>query len=109
MVGSVSGRTPGGARARDVLQSLGKFGPMVNLRCAGRTYTGLARGNIQYTYFSRSRPWDHAAGMLIHREAGGLGAFLDGETYSPLRSNHPLLLATDEARWQALQSLLARS
>lgn len=109
MVGSVSGRTPGGARARDVLQSLHKFGPMVNLRCAGRTYTGLARGDIHYAYFSRSRPWDHAAGALIYREAGGCGAFLDGQPYSPLRGNYPLLFAPDEASWKTLQCLLSRS
>ena len=29
-----------------------------NIRCAGRTYTGLARSDIHYAYFSRSRPWD---------------------------------------------------
>lgn len=109
MVGSVSGRTPGGARARDVLQARLKLGPLVNIRSAGRTYTRLARGEIHYAYFSRSRPWDHAAGLLIHREAGGCGAFLDGEAYSPLRSNYPLLLAPDEARWAELQSVLSRS
>jgi fructose-1,6-bisphosphatase/inositol monophosphatase family enzyme len=109
MVGSVSGRTPNGARARDVLQSRREFGPMVNIRCAGCTYTGLARGQIHYAYFSRSRPWDHAAGSLIYREAGGCGAFLDGEAYNPVRANHPLLLAPDQARWNELQALLSRS
>jgi fructose-1,6-bisphosphatase/inositol monophosphatase family enzyme len=109
MIGSVSGRTPKGARARDLLQSRREFGPLVNIRCAGRTYTGLARGQIHYAYFSRSRPWDHAAGWLIHREAGGRGAFLDGESYTPVRANHPLLLAPDDACWEELQLLLTRS
>jgi fructose-1,6-bisphosphatase/inositol monophosphatase family enzyme len=109
MIGSVSGRAPNGARARDLLQSRREFGPLVNIRCAGRTYTGLARGQIHYAYFSRSRPWDHAAGTLIYREAGGCGAFLDGEPYTPLRANQPLLFAADEARWKELQSLIARS
>lgn len=109
MVGSVSGRTPSGARAREVLQARHQFGAMVNIRCAGRTYTGLARGEIHYAYSSRSRPWDHAAGWLIYREAGGCGAFLDGEAYSPLRGNHPLLMAPDKTRWAELQSLLSRS
>lgn len=109
MVGSVSGRTPAGARARDLVQSAGAFGPQVNIRCAGRTYTGLARGDIHYAYFSRSRPWDHAAGWLIYQEAGGRGAFLDGAAYTPVRGNHPLLLAPDAARWSAFRDLLTRS
>lgn len=106
MIGSVSGRTPAGTRARDIVQAQRKFGPLVNIRCAGRTYTGLARGDIHYAYFSRSRPWDHAAGLLIYGEAGGCGAFLDGEPYAPARPNHPLLLAPDERRWTELQGLL---
>jgi fructose-1,6-bisphosphatase/inositol monophosphatase family enzyme len=109
MVGSLSGRTPGGVRARDAVQTSGAFGPLVNLRCAGRTYTALARGDIHYAYFSRSRPWDHAAGWLIYEEAGGRGAFLDGEAYTPVRSNHPILLAPDEARWDAFHALLMRA
>jgi fructose-1,6-bisphosphatase/inositol monophosphatase family enzyme len=109
MVGSLSGRTPGGARARDLVQAANGFGPQVNIRCAGRTYTSLVRGNIHYAYFSRSRPWDHAAGWLIHEQAGGRGAFLDGDAYTPVRGNHPLLLAPDDARWRTFRALLTRA
>lgn len=108
MIGSVSGRAPAGARARDLVQAQRKFGPLVNIRCAGRTYTGLARGDIHYAYFSRSRPWDHAAGLLIYREAGGRGAFLDGAAYTPARANHPLLTAPNAHLWTELQGLLTR-
>ena len=108
LVGSLSGRTPQGARARDIVEAQRAFGPLVQIRCAGRIYTGLARGDIHYAYFSRSRPWDHAAGLLIYGEAGGRGAFLDGEAYTPVRPNHPLLMAPDERRWTELQSLLTR-
>jgi fructose-1,6-bisphosphatase/inositol monophosphatase family enzyme len=106
MIGVVAGRLPTGARARDALEANGLRGPFVHIRCAGRTYTGLADGRFHYAYFSRSKPWDHAAGWLIHREAGGHGAFLDSEPYTPVRANHPILLAPDRARWQQLQSLM---
>ena len=109
MIGSVSGRTPNGSRARDLLQSRRAFGPLVNIRCAGRTYTGLARGQIHYAYFSRSRPWDHAAGWLIYDEAGGRGAFLDGADYTPRRADHPLLMAPDDAHWNEFRALLTRA
>ena len=109
MTGSVSGRLPNGARARDVLEQGGLRGPFINIRCAGRTYTGLAEGRFHYAYFSRSKPWDHAAGWLIHREAGGHGTFLDGEAYTPVRANHPIVLAPDRARWKQLQSLMVKN
>ena len=33
--------------------------------------------------YSRLMPWDHAAGALIHREAGGYSAHFDGQPYLP--------------------------
>lgn len=107
MVGVVSGRLPDGRRARQVLEESGRLGRMENIRCAGRTYAKLAAGEFHYAYFSRSMPWDHAAGWLIHREAGGYGAFLDDTGYSPARSDHPLLLAPDRASWERLRALLS--
>lgn len=107
MVGIVSGRLPNGRRARGALEAGGWPGRMGSIRCTGRTYAKLAAGEFHYAYFSRSMPWDHAAGWLIHREAGGYGAFLDGAGYSPLRSDHPLLLAPDRATWNKLHALLA--
>lgn len=109
MIGMVSGRLPNGARARDVLQSRREFGPLINIRCAGRTYTKLVEGAFHYAYFSRSKPWDHAAGWLIHREAGGYGAFLDRQDYTPVRADFPLLLVPDRKHWKELQSVLTRS
>jgi fructose-1,6-bisphosphatase/inositol monophosphatase family enzyme len=107
MVGMVSGRLPNGARARDALERNGVRDAFVNIRCAGRTYTGLAEGRFHYAYFSRSKPWDHAAGWLIHREAGGHGAFLDCAPYTPVRANHPILLAPDAAHWKQLRAMMA--
>jgi hypothetical protein len=45
--------------------------------------------------------------VLIHREAGGLERSLDGKAYDPARRGAPaLLIAPDEASWQAIfQSL----
>ncbi len=106
MAGIVSGRLPNGRRAREALERSGHRGRMESIRCAGRTYTKLVAGEFHYAYFSRSMPWDHAAGWLIHREAGGHGAFLDGGSYSPVRSDHPLLLAPDRASWDSLRALL---
>jgi fructose-1,6-bisphosphatase/inositol monophosphatase family enzyme len=78
-----------------------------SLRCAGHEYLRLARGETHFSLFTKMMPWDHAPGVLIHREAGGTGRTLDGATYDPARRPSPaLLLAPDEASWTALHETL---
>jgi fructose-1,6-bisphosphatase/inositol monophosphatase family enzyme len=52
--------------------------------------------------FRRLYPWDHAAGFLLHQEAGGYGRQFDGTKYFPSEIDGGLLLAPDEASWHAL-------
>jgi fructose-1,6-bisphosphatase/inositol monophosphatase family enzyme len=33
--------------------------------------------------YNKLMPWDHAAGWLIHQEAGGYSAHFDGSAYRP--------------------------
>ena len=58
---------------------------MVRYRCVGQEYLDLARGRLHFArYGVRLKPWDHAAGVLLHREAGGFGALVEGPApYSP--------------------------
>lgn len=51
-------------------------------------------------------PWDHAAGWLLHREAGGHSAHFDGSAYQPTHTSGGLLCAPDAASWQALKTAL---
>jgi fructose-1,6-bisphosphatase/inositol monophosphatase family enzyme len=71
-------------------------------RCAGCEYLALARRESHFALFTRLLPWDHAAGTLIHREAGGYHACLDGTPYRPTRQAGVLLLAPDLASWEAI-------
>ncbi|WP_119458689.1 inositol monophosphatase family protein [Rhodospirillaceae bacterium SYSU D60014] len=78
-----------------------------SLRCAGQEYLRLVEGRMHFTLFTRLMPWDHAAGVLIHAEAGGHSAYLDGGGYRPAQFDAPgLLLTPDPASWQALRDLL---
>jgi fructose-1,6-bisphosphatase/inositol monophosphatase family enzyme len=72
-------------------------------RCVAVEYAGLADGDIHYAIFTRQLPWDHAAGCLIHAEAGGAQAFLDGTPYRLRERTLPLLLAPDGDCWEALR------
>ncbi len=78
-----------------------------SLRCAGLEYMRLAEGQIHFSLYTRLMPWDHAPGALLHEEAGGHAAYLDGGGYDPaLIDRTGLLLAPDAASWQVLRDLL---
>ena len=83
----------------------------VRYRCVGREYMDLARGGLHFArYGGRLKPWDHAAGVLIHREAGGHGALIEGRApYLPGDGiqTAALLLAPDAACWDALAAALS--
>lgn len=77
-----------------------------DLRCAGHEYLALAGGQAQFAFYNRLNPWDHAPGQLLHREAGGFTALLDGSPYTTRKPAGGLLLAPDEASWAALREIL---
>jgi fructose-1,6-bisphosphatase/inositol monophosphatase family enzyme len=79
-------------------------------RCAAVEYLELAQGNMHFALFTRLMPWDHAAGVLIHSEAGGYNGYLDGGQYEPARvMAKGLLLAPDGESWRALYERLVAS
>ncbi|NLH79969.1 MAG: inositol monophosphatase [Phyllobacteriaceae bacterium] len=76
------------------------------LRCAAHEYRLIATGAAHLALYGKLMPWDHLAGALIHAEAGGHSARLDGSTYRPHHRDGGLLLAPDEASWHALHEAL---
>ncbi len=109
--GSVSGRVGERGRARDILERSGRVPPVMRINSAAHEYLDLARGRLDYVMFGRTWPWDHAAGVLLYREAGGEVAYLDGTQpaeapYSLLRHTGPLLAAPSSATWSALREIL---
>lgn len=78
----------------------------VRYGCTGREYMDLATSALHFAEYGMLKPWDHAAGILIHAEAGGYSAFSnDGEQYRPVapdETNGRLLLAPNAALWQSL-------
>lgn len=108
MTGTLSGRLDDGRRALDVARASNRLGATRRGGSAGRVYMALVEGALDFAMFSRTLPWDHAAGVLIHREAGGHAAFLDASPYSLARHQGPLLMAPDAAAWAALVRILAQ-
>ncbi|WP_421994512.1 inositol monophosphatase family protein [Roseococcus sp.] len=107
MVGAVSwGFMPPERKAR-VLPRLSRLAGTLNFRCAAHEYRLAATGGAHLLVYNKLMPWDHAAGVLIHAEAGGHSSHFDGAPYSPRRHTGGLLCAPDAASHaEAMQSLL---
>lgn len=70
-------------------------------RSAAIEYWRLLLGDLHFSLFTKLMPWDHAAGVLLHREAGGHAGYIDrGDAYIPADMFRPgLLLAPDKDAW----------
>ncbi|MEV0157617.1 inositol monophosphatase family protein [Micromonospora sp. NPDC050686] len=76
--------------------------------CAGREYLDLLTGAQQFVLFWRTLPWDHAPGVLLVREAGGVARRFDGADYHPADEGRGLLVAANEEIWaEAREALVA--
>ncbi len=75
-------------------------------RCAAHQYRLLCGGFYDFALYSKLMPWDHAAGWLLHKEAGGYAACLDGTPYRPTRHDGGLLCAPDRDSWAMLHAAL---
>ncbi|WP_163876905.1 inositol monophosphatase family protein [Rhizobium laguerreae] len=84
-------------------QSMLHFGRTSTWRCSAYEYRAVATGAMSFSLNAELKPWDHAAGVLIHHEAGGYGALLSGETYRPVMTKGRLLLAPDAESWEAIR------
>ena len=65
----------------EYLRKSGKLGSLKPQNSSGTEYISLAFGELHWSLHSRSLPWDHAAGMLITAEAGGIASTLEGHDY----------------------------
>ncbi len=85
---------------------------VVRYRCVGLEYMDLARGALHFArYGGRLKPWDHAAGVLLHGESGGYARLGDGDRdYTPAEGvlQELLLLAPDETAWHTLHRLFGQ-
>ncbi|MGE7368813.1 inositol monophosphatase family protein [Neorhizobium sp. NPDC001467] len=83
-----------------------KFLRVTTWRCSAWEYRMLATGAMSFCLNESLKPWDHAAGVLIHTEAGGFAATLAGETYRPTMTTGHLLTAPDETCWNQVRDAL---
>ena len=86
-------------RAR-LLSSLAENAEVVDSpRCAADQYPRIATGGHDVTLFTRTLPWDHAAGVVFLNEAGGRAARPDGTPYRCDDEREGLIAATTDEAW----------
>jgi fructose-1,6-bisphosphatase/inositol monophosphatase family enzyme len=86
--------------------NLARVGLTGSLHCAAHEYRLAAAGRRHLLLYNKLMPWDHAAGWLLHREAGGFGARFDGSDYRPTVQGGGLLYAPDKESWQLARAAL---
>ena len=88
-----------------------QLGHMSASSCAGLEYLDILRGHVDFSLYRTTKPWDHAAGTLMLREAGGGSVRFDGQPYTPpqpinaglIAAAHPQTLAQAMALFEAVR------
>ncbi|EWY40565.1 fructose-1,6-bisphosphatase [Skermanella stibiiresistens SB22] len=83
----------------------GIIGEIRNHRCSALDYIDLALGKRQFVLSTGSKPWDHAAGILVTREIGGAASFLDGMEYNLTRLDGRVLAASSRQSLDAIRAV----
>lgn len=96
---------PSDLRAR-VTSRFPRLAAVVGYRCAAHEYRWVAGGHGHALLYNRLLPWDHLAGWLLHREAGGYAARFDHSEYRPVHRDGGLICAPDRDSWEALRAAL---
>ena len=94
-------------KQRQVAVRLPDFARTVMLRCSCHEYRTLAQGGMDFLLSGQPNPWDHAAGVLICKKAGGVARMLDGRDYDASIEDGYVLAAPNEACWTLLRDHFA--
>ncbi|MEX3009421.1 inositol monophosphatase [Hoeflea sp. TYP-13] len=103
MVGTVSWGFMSEPQRSRVAGNLSKIGMSFGFRCSAWEYRLAATGRAHFVSAQNLMPWDHLAGVLIHEEAGGYSACVDGERYRPGIVEGGLITASDRDCWELIR------
>lgn len=76
------------------------------LGCSAHEYMQFVRGQARFYFACSAKPWDHLAGALITREAGGVCHNWNGSPYQPKDYNASILSAIDQDDWHYIHETL---
>jgi len=73
---------------------------------AATAYASLLEGQLDFGFYWRTEPWDHAPGSFLVGLMGGRCARLDGEPYTPGDDRTGMLVTTMREDWAQLLEAL---
>ena len=79
-----------------------------SMGCAAHEYLNIARGDAQFSVYSRLKLWDHLPGTLILKEAGGYVAKWDMSDYSVSDHAVGLISAASEENWHIVRDMFLK-
>ena len=91
-------------RRQAVAEAMLGLGRATSLRCSCHEYRLLVQGHVHFIVGAHMEPWDHAAGVLVLREAGGCAELLDGRAYDCRLASGRLLAANTRSGLEALRA-----
>ncbi len=83
-----------------------RFADVTPSSSAGYEYLQLLSGNTDFSAYSRLKPWDHAAGVMMVCEAGGVSQLWNEDSYSPRLLEGHLLSTIQADIWPDLRDIL---
>ena len=110
-----AGRLRGGVLRRFLDESVqatvdrnaGRFVEVTTGRMAAAVeYPLIAEGEQDFAVFGRTLPWDHAPGVLLVEEVGGVAWRHDRTPYRPGQTTSGLLVAAGEPAWATVRAEL---
>ena len=109
MVGSVGKTRRAKIDARYGTAGTDRPADLVRYRCIGMEYVDMVLGTLDFAEYGNLKPWDHAAGLLLLKEAGGHAAYVASKReYVPGPIERSRLIATRTAQnWPNIERLLS--
>jgi len=92
------------ATLETVDRNTGRFAQITSGRMAAAVeYPLIAEGEEDFAVFGPTLPWDHAPGVLLVEEVGGVARRPDGRDYEPAGTDGGLLVAAGEEAWATVR------
>ena len=109
MVGSVGKIRREKIDARYGATGTGRPADLVRYRCIGMEYVDMVLGTLDFAEYGNLKPWDHTAGLLLLKEAGGHAAYVASkQEYVPGPIERSRLIATRTVQnWPDIERLLS--
>ena len=82
------------------------FAEVKSYGCIGFEYIDIANSVRDFAVLSKLSPWDHLAGILIIREAGGFDSYFDKGMYNHSLQKNNLVVAGNKKLGNTILKLI---